>query len=373
MKRLAISAAALALAGTAYAAPNVAQNTQKGSLLVFPDIDTRGPHQTIVRINNDGPRDVQVKCYYHDGRKHRVDFQFELTANQPFWFDARTGDGTEHVTPYPNTPSNGFPGTTPLGAGMLACWVVDIEGINQLKWNHLYGSATIVDHDAGSAYEYTAYAFYVPTGSDLAPVGTGGTINLNGVEYDSCPLYMTAQFSPAGTVLPGPAPLRFGPTRVAFVGCNINLQQDWTPVWTKLVFDVWNEEENKVTGAWDCADTWHEVYLVTDTALPTTDAARSNFSTATVGTAAARYRVQGQSSTQCKPIVGDNAVGVGVLAIQSTDVAFAAQRNGLVEAESVPVGSTMAGIGSNLTAAGKLPTGYVKWDPGFVTPEGGVR
>jgi hypothetical protein len=357
-------AAALALAGTAYAAPNVAQNTQKGSLLIYPDIDVRAPVQTIVRINNDGPRDVQVKCYYLDGYKHRVDFQFELTANQPFWFDARTGDGTEFVTPYPNTPSNGFTNRpTPLGAGMLACWVVDIEGINQLKWNHLYGSATVVDHGNGSAYEYTAYAFYVPTGSDLVPVGTGGTINLNGVEYDSCPLYMTAQFSPTGTVLPGPAPVVFGNTRIAFVGCNINLQQDWTPVWTKLVFDVWNEEENKVTGAFECADTWHEMYLVSNTAapnwpFPTADAASSNFSIDTVGTAAARYRVQGQSSTQCKPLVGENAIAVGVLAIQSTDIA---------------IGGGIGAIGTNPTAAGKLPTGFVKWDPGFVTPEGGVR
>jgi hypothetical protein len=365
MKKLLVMAGALALAGTAYAAPNVAQNTQKGSLLVYPDIDVRAPVQTIVRINNDGPRDVQVKCYYLDGYKHRVDFQFELTANQPFWFDVRTGDGTEFVTPYPNTPSNGFPNRpTPLGAGMLVCWVVDIEGTNQLKWNHLYGSATVINHPNGTAYEYTAYAFYVPTGSDLAPVGVGGTINLNGVEYDSCPLYMTGQFSPGGP-FPVAQPWYFGVhyTRLAVVGCNINLQQDWTAVWTKLVFDVWNEEENKLTGAYECADTWHEVYFLGEAGGPLNqpDAASSHFWGFAVGTDVARYRVQGQKSDKCSA-----SVAVGILAIQSTEI-------GVFGVDCNPPESACAAIGTNLTAAGKLPTGFIKWDPGFVTPEGGIR
>lgn len=363
MRKLFVLGVALALAGTASAAPNVTQNTQKGSLLIFPDIDVRGSVQTIVRIQNDGPRDVQVKCYYLDGYKHRVDFQFELTANQPFWFDVRTGDGTTPVAPYPNTPSNGFPNRpTPLGAGMLVCWVVDVEGINQLKWNHLAGTATIIDHGNGSAYEYTGYGFFVPTGLDLQPVGTGGTINLNGVEYDSCPLYMLGQFSPTGTVLPGPAPVTYGNTRVAFAGCRIDLIQDWVPTWTKLVFDVWNEEETKITGAYECADTWHEMYFVSNTAapnwpFPTADAASSNFSIDTIGTASARYRVQGQASTQCRPLVGADAVAVGILAIQSTDIA---------------VGGGIATIGTNLSAAGKQP-GRIVWNPGFATPEGRLR
>ena len=371
MKKLSILAVALALAGTAAAAPNIAQNTQKGSVLIFTDIDVRAAPflmQTIVRIQNDGPRDVQVKCYYLDGNKHRVDMQFEITANQPFWFDAQTGDGTEHVTPYPNTPSNGFPNTTPKGAGMLVCWVVDVEGLNQLKWNHLSGTATLINHRVGAAYEYTAYAFYAPTGSDLQPVGTGGTINLDSVQFDSCPQYMIGQFSPEGAFLATEAGLlTYNPTRVAFAGCNIALQQDWTPTWTKLVFDVWNEEENKVTGAWECADTWHEVYLSSGPSgypFPFPDAASSNFLSSAVETFAARYRVQGQKSTQCRPIVGADAVAVGVLAIQSTDLTL----------ENVNTGDvTRALIGSNLTAAGKLPTGKITWDPGFVTPEGGIR
>ena len=67
--------------------------------------------------------------------------------------------------------------------------------------------------------------------------------------------------------------------------------------------------------------------------------------------------MQGNKSTQCNALAGP-AVAVGVLAIQSTDLA---------------VGGGLARIGTNLTAAGKLPTGKIIWDPGFVTPEGGIR
>lgn len=331
MRTLLALGVALSVAATAMAAPNVAQNTQKGSLLIFPDIDVRGARQTIVRIQNDGPRDVQVKCYYLDGNKHRVDLQFPLTVQQPLWFDARTGDGTGFVTPYPNTPSNGFDGTTPLGAGLLTCWVVDVEGTHQLRWNHLAGTATVIDHAIGAAYEYTVYAFYAPTGTDLAPLGTPGTLKLDGVEYDACPLYMIGRRSPA--------PGRLGTTRVAITGCTIALQQDWTPVWTKLVYDTWNEQENKFSGAFECADTWHESFVS--------------------GSSAARFRVQAVSSTQCRPVVGADAVAVGVLAIQSTDLVLANGAHALV--------------GTSLTAAGKQPNGRVTWDPGIPTPEGGIR
>src|SRR5262249_47690616 len=91
----------------------------------------------------------------------------------------------------------------PYFRGLLACWAIDGGAQNQVKWNHLSGTATvfnslgIVAFESPGAYEYTAYAFFVPTGLDLQPVGIAGTLNLNGVEYDSCPLYQIAQFTPA--------------------------------------------------------------------------------------------------------------------------------------------------------------------------------
>jgi hypothetical protein len=370
------------MASSAYAAPNVTNVTQKGSLLIWPDIRVDGNWNTLVRIQNDGSSDVDVICYWMDGNKNRVDLIFTITRNQPVWFDARTGNGTYQINPFPNTPSNGFDnpflvgppftaGTTestdtngPYLEGLLACWAIDGGAQNQVKWNHLSGTATVYNPSEG-AYEYNAYAFFVPTGADLEVVGTSpGTLNLNGVEYDSCPLYQIGQFTPAGagieTPVDNPATLGVVSNRLAIAGCTLNLNQDWVPVYTKLTFDVWNENEVKFTGAFECADSWHETDF--SPTLSTTnggpiDAGAQNFQFSGLGTYSARYRVQGIKSTQCentsaKPPIVTQAVGV--LAVQSTDLTLGDY------------------VGTTLAAAGKF-TGRIVWDPEGIVPEGGIR
>src|SRR5262245_33563305 len=155
MRKLFVTAAALALATSAYAAPNIVNVTQKGSLLVWPDIRVDAGYNTLIRISNDGSSDVDIICYWMDGNKNRVDIVIPITKNQPFWFDAASGNGTHHVNPFPKSPANGFdnpflpnPGPA-LGAsvayekGLLACWAVDGGAQNQVKYNHLSGTATV--------------------------------------------------------------------------------------------------------------------------------------------------------------------------------------------------------------------------------------
>src|SRR5262245_59050968 len=105
MRHWSLLAVALATAAGASAAPNVTNPTQKGSLLIWPDIrvDDGSDVQwnTLVRIQNDGSADVDIKCFWMDGNKNRVDFSLVLTRNQPIWLDARTGNGTHQVTPFP--------------------------------------------------------------------------------------------------------------------------------------------------------------------------------------------------------------------------------------------------------------------------------
>jgi hypothetical protein len=143
----------------------------------------------------------------------------------------------------------------------------------------------------------------------------------------------------------------FGNTRIAFTGCTIDLRDVWQPTWTRLAFDVWNEDEDKITGAWECADTWHELFLVSNTAapnwpFPTADAGSSNFSIDTLGTPVGRYRVQARAGTECRPLVGADTVAVGLLGIQSTDIA---------------VGGGIASIGANLATVGQF-NGVIRWD-----------
>ena len=354
MKMTFLVGVALALACSASAAPNVINATQKGSLLVFPDIDVRGTTTTLVRLSNDGTLPVDVKCIWMDGNKNRADFLVRLTRTQPVWFDARTGAGTTRVNAFPAYASNGYDnpylgGATrdPYFAGTLVCFAVDATEQNQVKWNHLSGSATVYDPARQTAYEYSAYAFFVQSGLDLAPVGTPGTLYLNSVDYDSCPLYQIGQLSPEGTV-GGAAAAMFTVirNRLAITGCTLELNQDWLPIATKLQFDVWNADEVKFTGAFECADSWHE------TLLSDVDAAPANFARVNLGTDTARFRVQGVKSTQCQ-----GSVAVGLLAVQSTTLDFA--------------GREMR-VGTGLTAAGKF-LGRVVWDASGVVPEGGIR
>jgi hypothetical protein len=366
MMRLSLAAVILlSSCASALAAPNVTNATQKGSLLIFPDIDVSpGAINTLVRIQNDGSLDVDVKCYWMDGNKNRVDFIIPVTRNQPVWFDASTGQGTYQVNPFPMGAANGFdnpfligPGLTEAtdssGAftrGMLACWAVDNGGQNQVKWNHLSGTATVYETFGPAAYEYNAYAFFVPTGLDLEPVGVAGTLSLNGVEYDSCPLYQIGQFSPPVTTFGN---VSIFLNRLVVSGCTLDLRQDWVPVFTKLQFEVWNEEEVKFTGAFECADSWHETFF-------DVDAAPQNFLRSNLGTDAARYRIQGVKSTQCEDLTATpprTTQAAGVLAVQ---------------ASLLQVGALRSKIGTTLAAAGKL-TGRLAWVPAGVVPEGGVR
>ncbi|MGE3840166.1 MAG: hypothetical protein AB7I50_01130 [Vicinamibacterales bacterium] len=382
---------ALALASGASAAPNVTNVTQKGSLLVWPDIRVDGTWSTLVRVENDGSADVDVLCYWMDGNKNRVDFIFPLTKNQAVWFDAGSGRGTLQVNRFPQSAANGFtaankhpffaPGFGAYSKGLLACWAIDGGAQNQVKWNHLSGTATVYNPNTPVAYEYNAFAFYVPSGIDTYPVGSiPGNLNLNGLEYDACPLYLIGQFTPRNAPLVNSAPV-VRSNRLVVSGCELDLKQDWVPVWTKLQFDVWNGEEVKFTGAFECANSWHETEFTLGTQSQPgvayafydgIDSAAQVFDGANLGTYSARYRVQGVKSTQCDRTKPPSGVGSDVAAVTTQAVGLL----GLQYTEFEPAGNPnvliRGGGGTTLAAAGKF-NGRISWDPEGVVPEGGLR
>jgi hypothetical protein len=250
-------AVALILLGL-YVAPSSAQNvastSKRGSLLVWPMIKTGDFLDTIITIGNDSSKSVILKCYWMDKTQAAWDFEIELTPYQPVWFSAKTGWGTF------------WGGVSQFGSpniGELKCWAITIpespEGaLEQLRqFNYLYGNALILDtEDPVRAFEYNAWAFYLnKQPNDAQSVN----LDLDGDEYDYCPGYLVYNFfsldgTPGGTAT-------FGLTTLALSPCQQDVRQDKTPVCGKAKFDIWNENEIKFTGAYQCVKCWFEGVL----------------------------------------------------------------------------------------------------------------
>jgi hypothetical protein len=329
--------------GSASAAAPVGNTTQKGSLLIFPRVDVSPGRTTIIRITNAVSAVVDVKCYFMDVEKNKVDFQVRFTENQPFWFDVGSGEGTKTVQSFPT-----FGGHY---TGELKCWAVNDNGTRQISWNHLVGSATVFDFENSAAYEYNAWAFQAlrPQGETVG--SEQGRLKLNGVDYDLCPRRLLGNFAPVGRFAQygedGDS-VFYEDTELTVASCKQDLRQDFEWRATKLAFNVWNEDEVKFTGAHECADSWHE------TLLSEVETAGQNFLAAFLKTDSAYYRVEGIKSTVCDNVVhpGTLTKPTGLTGVQVT----------LLELNSATGTRGFAKAGTTLHGGGTMP-GFILWDP----------
>jgi hypothetical protein len=366
----------MALAGAvvlASAAQNVANTSQKGSLLIFPKIDTSAIGQsgfyrdTIVRISNDYYQDVWVKCYWVNAAQEIQDFMFRLTPNQPVWFRASDGTGTgyyDHVQSPIIVPPF-FEGEGVVGE--LKCWAVDAQGVNQISFNHLYGKALIFDPVQAATFEYNPWSFTarsVPLGQ---PVGTSGTLVLSGATggYDACPQMLLFDFFAKGTSINLPKDGGFATfvnTDLTLVPCIQDLRQDRVPTCTKAKFDIWNENETKYTGAYQCLKCWFEGYLG-DIGLTTYGGVGGEkFWYKNLHSTAGRFRVEGVSSTVCNGVFPTcrQQVVSPLLGLISTEIKFTSD-----PFDSLAGGTpSTAGTGASVT---------IQWDPQGGTPESPAR
>jgi hypothetical protein len=198
-----------------------------------------------------------------------------------------------------------------------------------------YGNGPVTA-DIGKAVFYNAYSFAglgtaanppqlsEPLGTVDEPAGvmlrfTGDGPNFTPVNqrgYDACPQYLVFNFAPDGSplALPNRPDLTLWP-------CRQDLRQDRVPTCTKAKFDIWNENEVKFTGAYQCFKCFFEGFLVdigNQTGVVTSEIAgkymRSRgpgyggdkFTKAVLRTDVARTRVQGIYSTVC---VASNVAG----------------------------------------------------------------
>jgi hypothetical protein len=246
---------------------NVTNVSKKGSLLIFPKIFTGPGADTIITIGNDYPAAVTVKCYWMDSYQQSWDFVFPLTSNQPVWFRASDGTGSIDVA-----------GFGEGNQGELKCWAINVlpdpgnpGGTieKQIAWNDLYGTALMIFPSQPSSFEYNAFAFAARNVARGLPVGDPGTLLLNGsfvdIGYDACPAYLIFNFfaedniAGSGGLGEGMGPgFSVGESDLALAPCKQDLRQDSSPICTKVKFDIWNENESKLTGSYQCVKCWFE-------------------------------------------------------------------------------------------------------------------
>jgi len=340
-----VAGAASALAGPA----NVVNVNQKGSVLFFPKIDITkadsGPwRDTFVTISNDQTAPVNVKCYWVNGVSQDLqDFEFTLTPNQPFAFSACNG--------YSDSDKTGdVAGFSPLGpVGFLVCFAVDAAFQNPINWNHLYGTATIVDSYYGTAYAYNSFNFDVRAAGVLpganVPLANPGVIPFDGVTFDACPQYLLFNFPAAGAL-----DWKFYNNDLTIVSCKQDLRQDHNITKTKLLFTIWDENEMAFTNIWQCVNCWFEDEL--------THVAHggSRFSAYQLHTDFGRFRVEGKKSTQCP--VGNDASSLLGLMVEEINTGYKDSEPTWRFDATASVVSVGAG-----TSAGTAGQGFVKFDP----------
>jgi hypothetical protein len=255
------TAVALAAMGSVASARNIANGEQKGSLLVWPYVSAADGNKTIISITNDGANntDKEIKCYFQDSNKNKVDRVFFLTKTDTLSIDI----AEEWTLPEPK--------------GMIACWVIkeseapDVPD-QQIVWNHLFGKANVVNFQNGTAFEYRAWAFRA-LGTQNAPVGTPGEIKLDGTAYEYCPQTLLGEFTPPAHPADNGSGSWVAKHLLVTASCDLDLRQDANFLATKLDFSIYNAEEVLRSGTWECSDSWHETYL----GYPNSPPVSSNF------------------------------------------------------------------------------------------------
>jgi hypothetical protein len=142
------------------------------------------------------------------------------------------------------------------------------------------------------------------------------------------------------------------------------LRQDRIPTCTKAKFDIWNENETKFTGAYQCLKCWYEGFL-NEIGSPS-GFGGEKFSYWTLKTSAARFRVQSASNAACRAAFPE------CLANPAANV-LTPFVGVLLYAEKLYVDDTFIGVVPYAAVtpfgAGADGTGYVAWDPQYLPQE----
>jgi len=360
-RKVLIGVLCLAVVSGAFAQTRVSA-TEKGSLLVYPKVEVRWDargyliQDTFITLNNDYNGDVFVQLYFVNENCTKVDNNFLLTHNQPVYWAASTGE-PKGVSPWGvlGDPIPDPEGTTDLILrGYILAWAVDATGA-QIRWNHLFGGATIVNYKWATAWDYNAYAFPVIVTNNVpaqgAVVGTPGQILLDGIKYASGFQYLLLDFYGSGSLaFTGDRRIVINDTDLTLMILTQDLRQETTgPFTTKAVFQIWNEEEVGFSGMEFCFTKFNEELL---------SRRGGHFLVGNLQTNKGRARLNGvKSDTVCG--VDAHSDTYSLLGVQSKILAF-------IGPDNLPLSYALTG--GNLAGSG-FQSATIQYDIAGAPPE----
>jgi len=252
-----------------------------------------------------------------------------LRPNAAGYWAASTGDpaGVGPWTqldpgPPPGRPDPDNPGERYIRGFVIAFAIRQTPTADEIKWNHLYGDATVVRYNEDYAWQYHAYTFDV-----VAPVNNGdptgiapGELRLDGVEYDEGFDLLQLNFVAAGSeaYIPGMA----SDTLLSLMPITMDFRDGAVPVTTHVSFDIWNENEVKFTNLDQCVTCWSGL-LLTQHQTP------NHFLMSALHTDIGKARMDAEGSAQelCGPDLTVDAVSILGLAARFSGMGYAGAKN----------------------------------------------
>jgi hypothetical protein len=255
-----------------------------------------------------------------------MDHSGRLTQNEPTYFSVLTGlaaGGPPFTALDPGDPPgrpdpDGVPGARVL-RGYAVAWAVDRFG-HEINWNHLSGSATLVNYAHQAAWEYNAFAYQarcLPQGADPLDCtlfdanGTcclaeaiPGQLDLDGFQYDIGFDKLLLDFYTVGSqaFADGGVSVMLD-TDLTLLPTMMDLRQDsGGPVTTKAHFDIWNQNEDGFSGTIRCITCWDQT-LLSNYKLP------NHFMMSAIHTDKGKARVDGVQSDVCHYGPCEDAIG----------------------------------------------------------------
>jgi hypothetical protein len=272
--------------------PERAQTGTKGSLLIYPDIEVRydGPdpqtanviQDTFIFLCNDYPAPVEVHMYMINGDScAHIDNHFTLTQNQPAYWSAATAEPGPSGFNLSKFTQAGAPIPDPEGTtdyvvrGHVLVHAVNPQG-NEIRWNHLWGTAAVTHYVDGTVYEYSTWAFPVMpivnhgeepldclnfdvNGTCLDAAVIPGRIDLDGYQYAISPDKLMLSFMASGSQgFSRPGYTTLHDTDLVLVALNRDLRATapGPELATQLDAVVYNENELAFTGTTRCVGCW---------------------------------------------------------------------------------------------------------------------